>query len=125
MLDVSVERIGHLGIVGCRGSIVNFESASELRAAGMSLSDSRVIVLDLSEVIAFEGGGLGVLVFLDRWALKQNIEFRVFNPRKAVRDRLELIRLIQPVKAVSLKELMTLLADGSMTDANTEIAFAA
>jgi anti-anti-sigma regulatory factor len=120
MLDISIERIGELGIVGCRGSIGCFEAASELRRAGMSLSDSRFIVLDLSEVIAFEGGGLGVLVFLQRWAHKQNIEFRVFNPRKAVRERLDLIRLIQPIDAISLKELMTLLAD-----ANTEVAIAA
>lgn len=124
MLDISIEKIGQLGIVGCRGSVGNFEAASELRTAGMSLNDSRFIVLDLSEVIAFEGGGLGVLVFLQRWAERQNIEFGVFNPRKAVRERLELIRLIQPIKAVSLKELMTHLADAN-AGANGEVAMAA
>jgi anti-anti-sigma regulatory factor len=120
MLDISIERIGQLGIIGCRGSVGSFEAAFELRRAGMSLSDSQFIVLDLSEVIAFEGGGLGVLIFLQRWAHKQNIEFRVFNPRKAVRERLELVRLIEPIDAVSLKELMGILAD-----ANTEMAVAA
>ena len=120
MLDISIERIGQLGIVGCRGSIGNFEAASELRRAGMALSDSRFIVLDLSEVIALEGGGLGEVVFLQRWAHRQNIQFGIFNPRKAVRDRLELIRLIQPINAVSLQELMTILAD-----ANAQVPVAA
>ena len=86
----------------------------------MSLRHSQFIVLDLSEVTACEGGGLGMLVFLERWAHDQSIQLRVFNPRKAVRARLELIRSIQPINAVSLQEMMTLLAD-----ANSDLAVAA
>lgn len=120
MLDVSIDRIGHLGIVECQGRIVRSEAAFKLRRAVMSLRHSRFIVLDLSQVTALEGGGLGMLVFLERWAHDQSIELRVFNPRKAVRERLELIRSIQPINAVSLQEMMSLMADE-----NTDIPVAA
>jgi anti-anti-sigma regulatory factor len=120
MLDLFIERIGHLGLVECQGRIVRSEAAFKLRRAVMSLRDSRLIVLDLSEVAALEGGGLGMIVFLERWAHDKGIPLRVFNPRMAVRARLELIRSIQPINAVSLQEMMTMLAN-----ANSDIAVAA
>ena len=58
-----------------------------------------------------------MLVFLGRWAHVQNIEMRVFNPRKAVRERLELMRSIQPINPVSLPELMSRLADENIDTA--------
>lgn len=113
MLELSIDRIGGLGILECRGRIVRSEAAFQLRRAVMSLRNARFIVIDLSEVSALEGGALGMLIFLERWAHDQGIEFRVFNPRKAVRARLELMSSIQPINAVSLQELMSLLADAS------------
>ena len=120
MLELSIDTIGRLGSGECRGRIVRSEAAFKLRRAVMSLRNSGIIVLDLSEVTAFEGGGLGMLVFLERWAHDQGIDFRVFNPRKVVRARLELMSSIQPINAVSLQELMALLAD-----ANPEMPMAA
>ncbi len=117
MTELSIERMGHLGIVGCRGRMVSSEAALELRSAVMSLRDVRFIVLDLSEVITLEGGSVGMLVFLGRWAHAQKIELRVFNPRKAVRDRLELMRSIQPINPVSLRELTSRLADENVDSA--------
>lgn len=81
MLDLGIERIGELGIVECTGRIVRSESALKLRRAVTSLEDSRIIVLDLSEVRAIEGGGLGMLLFLERWAHDHEIQFKLFNPR--------------------------------------------
>ena len=120
MTDLSIERIGRLGIVGCRGRMVSSDAALELRRAVMSLRDSRFIVLDLSEVIVLEGSSVGTLVFLGRWAHDQNIELMVFNPRKAVRERLELMQSIQPINVVSFPELMSL-----MGDENADTALAA
>ncbi len=117
MTELSIERMGQLGIVGCRGRMVSSEAALELRRAVMSLRDVPYIVLDLSEVITLEGGSLGMLVFLGRWAHAQHIEMRVFNPRKAVRERLDLMRSIQPLNPVSLGELMSLLAEENMDTA--------
>ena len=109
MLDLGIERIGELGIVECMGRIVRSEAAFKLRRAVRSLEDSRIIVLDLSEVSALEG--LGMLIFLERWAHDHQIQFKLFNPRKSVRDRLELARSIRAFDIASLEEMMDLLAN--------------
>ena len=111
MLDLGIERIGELGIVECIGRIVRSEAAFKLRRAVTSLEDSRIIVIDLSEVSAVEGGGLGMLIFLERWAHDHQIQFKLFNPRKSVRDRLELVRSARAFDIVSLEEMMSLLAN--------------
>ncbi len=67
MLGVHIENIGDMAVIECEGRIVRGEAASKLRAAVNSQRDARIIVLDLSEVPAVEGGGLGMLVFLQQW----------------------------------------------------------
>ena len=111
MLGLGIERIRELGVVECRGRIVRSEAAFQLRKAVMSLINSRIIVLDLSEVSAIEGGGLGMLLFLDRWAHDHDIQFKLFDPTKAVRDRLQLVQSIRPFDVASLDEMMSLLAE--------------
>jgi anti-anti-sigma regulatory factor len=46
-------------------------------------------VVELSEVDSIEGGGLGMLAFLQRWAHDHNIKLKLFNPSSAVQDRLD------------------------------------
>jgi anti-anti-sigma regulatory factor len=111
MLDLGIERIGKLGIVECIGRLVRSEAAFSLRRAVTSLEGARIIVLDLSEVSALEGGGLGMLIFLERWAHDRQIQFKLFNPRKSVWDRLELVRSIRPFDIVPLDEMIALLGD--------------
>jgi anti-anti-sigma regulatory factor len=60
MLTVHIENIGDLTVIECEGRIVRSEAAFKLRDAVTLQSDSRIIVLDLSEVSAIEGGGLGM-----------------------------------------------------------------
>ena len=61
MLNVTVENIGELALVECEGRIVQSEAAFKLREAVTSQTDARIVVLELSEVHAIEGGGLGML----------------------------------------------------------------
>ena len=89
MLYLGIERTGELGVVECKGGIVRSEAAYTPREAVTSLRDARTIVVDLSEVSAIEGGGLGMLQFLQRWAYDRDIQLKLFNPTKSVRDRLE------------------------------------
>jgi anti-anti-sigma regulatory factor len=89
MLNVTVESIGELAVVECEGRIVQREAVVKLWKAVTSQTDARIVVLELSEVHAIEGGGLGTLVFLRRWALEHNIRFLLFNPSKSVRDGLK------------------------------------
>jgi len=67
-------------------------------------------VLDLSEVRAIEGGGLGMLVFLQRWAYDHDIRLKLFNPTKSVQDRLEHASSMREFDIATLDEMIALLA---------------
>jgi anti-anti-sigma regulatory factor len=111
MLVLHLEKIGDLAVVECEGRIVRSEEAFKLREAVTSLRKARIIVLDLSEVRAIEGGGLGMLLFLQRWAYDHDIQFKLFNPIGSVRDRLELVNSITELDVATLYEMTTLLAN--------------
>jgi len=111
MLDFHIEKIGELAVVECERRIVRSEAAFKLRKAVTSLRNARIIVLDLSEVRAIEGGGLGMLVFLQRWAYDRDIQFKLFNPTRSVPDRLALVNSITELDIATLHEMMALLAN--------------
>ena len=120
MLDLGIERIGELAVVECKGRVVRSEGAFKLRRTVTSLEDARIVVLDLSEVSAIEAGALGMLLFLERWAFDHEIQFKLFNPTKFVRERLELVSSIRAFNIASLHEMIALL-----TNANSPFALAA
>jgi anti-anti-sigma factor len=108
MLNVTVENIGELAVVECEGRIVQRDAAVKLRKAVTSQTDARIVVLDLSEVLSIEGGGLGMLLFLRRWARDHDIRFLLFNPSKSVRNGLKRIRSISEFYTPSMEEMMAL-----------------
>lgn len=110
MLNVTVENMGELAIVECEGRIVQSEAASKLREAVTAQTNARIVVLELSEVDAIEGTGLGMLVFLQRWAQDRNIRFLLFDPSKAVRNALEQARSISEFYIPRIDEMMAVLA---------------
>jgi anti-anti-sigma regulatory factor len=79
MLSIHTDRIGDVAVLQCEGRIVRSDAAFRLRDEVTAYSDVRVMVLDLSKVTSIEGGGLGMLLFLERWALDHEIELKVFN----------------------------------------------
>src|SRR5213594_3441962 len=70
-----------------------------------SLHKARTVVIELTEVRAIEGGGLGMLVFLQRWARDHNIRLKLFNPSRSVRERLELVSTMSEFDIASLHEM--------------------
>jgi anti-anti-sigma regulatory factor len=110
MLSVHIENIGDLAVVECEGRVVRSEAAFKLREAVTSQRDARIIVLDLSEVRAVEGGGLGMLVLLQRWAYDHDIRLKLFNPCQPVQDRLEHAGSMPEFDIATLDEMMALLA---------------
>jgi len=110
MLTVHSENVGEVAVIECEGRIVRSEAAFQLRDAVTLQSDARIIVLDLSEVSAIEGGGLGMLVFLQRWAQDHDIRLKLFNPRQSVRDRLERVSSMREFDIATLDEMLALLA---------------
>jgi len=110
MLSVHVENVGEMAVIECDGRIVQSDAALKLREAVNLQSDCRIIVIDLSNVPAIEGGGLGMLVFLQRWAQNHDIRFKLFNPRHSVRDRLERVSSMREFDIATRDEMMALLA---------------
>src|SRR6202007_267175 len=61
MFSIHIESVGDMAVVQCEGRLVQSEAAFRLRDAILSQRNSRVVVGDLSEVRAIEGGGVGML----------------------------------------------------------------
>lgn len=106
MLSINIDNIGDLAVVECEGRIVRSEAAFKLRDAVIS-QNHRIHVLDLSEVYAIEGGGLGMLAFLQRWACDHD-SFQAVQSLKSVRQRLEHVSSMLEFDIATLDE--TLLA---------------
>jgi anti-anti-sigma regulatory factor len=110
MLSIHIENVGDMAVIECDGRIVQSDAALKLREAVSLQSDCRIIVLDLSKVPAIEGGGLGMLVFLQQWTQNHNIRLKLFNPHHSVRYRLERVNSMREFDIVTLDEMMALLA---------------
>jgi len=106
MPSVHIDNIGEMAIIECAGRFVRSDAAFKLRDAVTSQSDARVVVLDLTEMHAIGGGGLGMLVLLQRWARDRDIRFKLFNPSKPVQDKLKHVDF----EVATLEQMMTLLS---------------
>jgi anti-anti-sigma regulatory factor len=89
MFSVHVETVDDVAVIQCEGRMVRSEDAFLLRDAIMSRRRARVVVVELSEVHTTGGGAVGMLVYLQRWALDHGIRLKLFNPSNTLRDRLE------------------------------------
>ncbi len=89
--------------------MVQSAAAFRLRDVVTQQKDARVILLDLSDVQSLEGGGLGMLVFLQRWANDHHIQFKVFDPPAFVRQRLEQVRSATDLEIAGMSEVLSLL----------------
>jgi anti-anti-sigma regulatory factor len=89
MPSVHIDNLGEMAIVECAGRFVRNDAAFKLRDAVTSQTNARVVVLDLTEVHAIGGGGLGTLLLLQRWAQDHDIRFKLFNPSGPVLDKLK------------------------------------
>lgn len=111
MFNICIETVGDVAVVQCAGRLVRSEAAFELRDAVMSQRNARVVVVDLSEVNAIEGGGLGMLGYVHRWAHNHDIRMKLFNPPRAVQDRLA-HSWIPPLEVMTTDEMIALLDGG-------------
>jgi anti-anti-sigma regulatory factor len=117
MLNLQVERIGELAVIKCQGRIVRSQAAYKLRETVRSLEEARTIVLDLSQVSAVEGGGLGMIVFLEQWAHDHDLQLKLFNPTGSVRVRLDNAGPITGFNFATTREMMALWADAESRSA--------
>jgi len=109
MLNVHIEKSGDVVVIRCIGRIVRSEAAFRLRDAVTQQRNARVVLLDLSEVESVEGGGLGMLVFLQRWTCDQGIQFKLLGPSTPVRKSLERARPNSGFEITSMNEVLSVL----------------
>jgi len=93
MLNVTIQHSEDMAILRCVGRIVAGDEANILRKAVLSQVNSRTVVLDLTRVDAIDGGGMGVLVFLQGWARATEVDLKLMNPTSRVRELFELTNL--------------------------------
>jgi anti-anti-sigma regulatory factor len=89
MPSVRIDNLGEMAIVECAGRFVRNDAAFKLRDAVTSQTNARVVILDLTDMHAIGGGGLGTLLLLQRWAQNRDIRFKLFNPSGPVLDKLK------------------------------------
>jgi hypothetical protein len=68
-------------------------------------------VLDLSDVSAIEGGGLGMLQFLHQWAYDHEIQLKLFSPARSVRNRLRSATSMAEFDIATWHEMMAIQAN--------------
>jgi anti-anti-sigma regulatory factor len=111
MMEIRVENLDDLVLIECKGRFVRSDTVFQLRDVVMA-QHAAIVVLDLSEVEAMGGGGVGMLKFLEHWAQEQKIHLKLFNPSKAVVEGLVLNRCILDFEIAGFHEMMGILAHG-------------
>lgn len=86
MITIDVEKTGDVAVVRCSGRIVRGEEVRTLRSAVVAEKDSRIVVLDLSEVESLDAGGLTTLLSLHQWARSRGVQLKLVNPSRFVRE---------------------------------------
>src|SRR5712692_10841929 len=104
MLGVTIQDLGGTAVLRCVGRIVAGREANTLREAVLSQPKRRAVVLDLTGVDAVDGGGMGMLVFLQGWTRTVGIDLQLLNPALHVRELLELTNLDSVFKILSSED---------------------
>ena len=113
MLTIDVERTDDVVVVRCLGRIVRGEAVGTLRGAVVSERDTRIVVLDLSDVEAIDAGGLTALVSLHHWTRGRGIQLKLVNPSLFVTETLQRTGLWQVFDISSLRDALVVLGGPS------------
>jgi anti-anti-sigma factor len=93
MLTLDVEKQKDVVVVRCTGRIVRGEEVCKLKNTVLAESDTRIVVLDLSDVTSMDAGGLSALVSLHHWSRSRGIQLKFVNPSDFVRETLDRTKL--------------------------------
>lgn len=113
MLALNVWRIGKVAVIQCDGRIVRSDAAFRLRDVVAGQRGSRVVLLNFSGVQALDGGGLGMLIFLQVWTRERGIQLKVFDPAPSARRSLErTCSSVPAIEIAAMGEVLSLLSWG-------------
>jgi anti-sigma B factor antagonist len=110
MLTIDIEKTSGVAVVRCSGRIVRGEEVCTLRNAVVSERDTRIVVLDLSEVESVDAGGLTALVSLHHWTRDRGIQLKLVNPSPFVQEMFERTRLNRVFAISSLHDALVVIS---------------
>ena len=110
MLNIDIERNADVAIVRCMGRLLRGEAVRTMRNAVVSEQNTRMILLDLSEIKALDAGGVNALVALHHWAVSRGIRMKLVNPSSFVREILGRYRLDRVLEISSLRDALVVLS---------------
>jgi len=110
MLTVDIEKSGDLAVVRCSGRLVRGAEVTTLREAVISEKNTRVIMVDLSEVQMLDAGGLNALVSLHLWSKSRGVQLKLVNPTPFVKLVLTCTGMDRVFEISSLRDALIVLA---------------
>jgi anti-anti-sigma factor len=110
MLTIDVEKTDDVAVVHCAGRLVRGEEVSTLKNAVVSEKNTRIVVLDLSELEFMDAGGLNALVSLHHWTRSHGVQLKLVNPSDLVREMLTCTGLNRVLDISSLRDLLVVLS---------------
>jgi anti-anti-sigma factor len=108
-LKFQVECLQDMAVVNCSGRMVRGVALDEFRRRIERLERVRMLVLDVSEVDHLDAGGLGTLLLVRRWAMRNSVRMKLVNPPVFFRGLLEATHLTSLFEISSLKEAICIL----------------
>jgi anti-anti-sigma factor len=108
-LKFQVECLQDVAVVNCSGRMVRGAALDAFRRRIEQLERVRVLVLDVSEVEQLDAGGLGALLQVRRWAMRNSAKMKLVNPPVFFRRMLEATHLTSVFEISSLKEAICIL----------------
>ena len=109
MLTIDVEKNSEVAVVHCNGRLVRGVEVCTLRNAVVSEKNTRIVLLDLSEVEFMDAGGLNALVSLHHWTRNHGIQLKLVHPSGIVREMLTRTRLNRVFDISSLHDVLAIL----------------
>ncbi len=108
-LKFQVETLQDVAVVNCSGRMVRGAALDQFRRRIEQLERIRVLVLDLSEVDQLDAGGLGTLLVVRRWAMRNCAKVKLVNPPVFFRKILDATHLTTVFEISSLKDAISIL----------------
>jgi anti-anti-sigma factor len=108
-LKFQVECLQDVAVVNCSGRMVRGVALDGFRRRIERLEGVRMLVLDVSEVDHLDAGGLGTLLLVRRWAMRNSVRMKLVNPPVFFRSLLEATHLTSLFEISSLKEAICIL----------------
>jgi len=119
MLTINVEKLKDLVIVRCAGRIVRGENIRPLKGGVIAANDTRLIVMDLSEVESIDAAGLSALVSLHHWSRSRGVQLRLVNPSRFVLGMLNRTRLSLVFDISSFHDGLAAIGGSSRSESTT------